>query len=194
MLAIVLETLIDAVMIVNADGVMIQANRKATKLCGQLTQHHSSTQNAMRSTTVSPRGEQHRRYTIPGMMQPLLAALLESYTLFPEQQILPEFELHLADGTPLRVRGQFLDMPQSDADLPYILITIENRQESLHSVAIGEAQRFGFTQRETEVWYLRLIGRSYREISRQLYITENTVRKHVKSVLAKRRVELEALA
>jgi DNA-binding CsgD family transcriptional regulator len=40
---------------------------------------------------------------------------------------------------------------------------------------------------------MRLLGHSYREISTILFITENTVRKHVKSVLAKRRVEFDQL-
>ncbi len=180
---VILETLMDGVMIVNADGEILQANLKATALCDRLLVEESTPKYTHR----------HRTAQLPQAIQSVLDALLESHKLFPGQRILPEFEVYLSDRTPLRIRGQFLDIPRSNSDVPYVLITIENRQESLHSVAIGDAQRFGFTQRETEVWHLRLLGHSYREIATMLFITENTVRKHVKSVLAKRRVELEAL-
>jgi DNA-binding CsgD family transcriptional regulator len=176
LLKALLATLMDAVMVVNAEGQILQANVKAKQLCDRLSQE----------SRPSP---DH----LPTVLQPLFAALLESRCRFPEQGVMPEFELCLNDRTPLRIRGQFLDIPRADSDVPYVLITIENRQESLNSVAIGDAQRFGFTPRETEIWYMRLLGRSYREIANCLYITENTVRKHVKNVLAKRRTEADEL-
>jgi DNA-binding CsgD family transcriptional regulator len=182
LLKVVLATLMDAVMVVDPNGRILQANAKAKQLCDRLSQE------------APPDRDHPGTNNLPTAIQPLFAALLESRTLFPDQRVLPEFELCLSDRTPLRVRGQFLDLPRTDGAIPYVLITIENRQESLNSVAIGDAQRFGFTARETEVWYMRLLGRSYREIATMLFITENTVRKHVKSVLAKRRVEFDELA
>jgi DNA-binding CsgD family transcriptional regulator len=182
LLKVVLATLMDAVMVIDPNGLILQANAKAKQLCDRLRQE------------TQPDRDHPGTNNLPVAIQPLFAALLESRTLFPDQRVLPEFELCLSDRTPLRVRGQFLDLPRTDGDIPYVLITIENRQESLNSVAIGDAQRFGFTARETEVWYMRLLGRSYREIATMLFITENTVRKHVKSVLAKRRVEFDELA
>ncbi len=182
LLKVVLATLMDAVMVVDPNGLILQANAKAKQLCDRLRQESQ------------PDRDHPATSNLPNAIQPLFAALIESRILFPDQRILPEFELCLSDQTPLRVRGQFLDLPRTDGDVPYILITIENRQESLNSVAIGDAQRFGFTARETEVWYMRLLGRSYREIATMLFITENTVRKHVKSILAKRRVERDELA
>jgi DNA-binding CsgD family transcriptional regulator len=180
MFEVILATLMDAVMIVHPDGTVLQANAKAKQLCDRLHQE---------ATSAVPSPGQ-----LPTAIQPLFAALLESRTLFPEQRVLPEFEMHLCDRTPLRIRGQFIDIPRSDGDVPYVLITIENRQESLNSVAIGDAQRFGFTARETEIWHMRLLGQSYRKIATQLFITENTVRKHVKNILAKRRGEIVEIA
>lgn len=180
MLAIVLETLLDAVMIMNHHGEILQANAKAVDICQQLTADHQEC-------------GQGANY-LPAMIQPLFVALLETQCQFPKQSVLPEFQLYLSDGTSLRIRSQFLDIPRSVSEMPYVLMTIENRQESLLRVAIGDAHRFGLTEREAEVWHLRLLGHSYREIAQELYITENTVRKHVKSVLAKRRVELEEIA
>jgi DNA-binding CsgD family transcriptional regulator len=179
LLKVVLATLMDAVMVVSPDGLIRQSNPKARQLCDRLRQ-------AAPTPASTPHPDQ-----LPSPIQPLFAALLESRELFPEQRVVPEFELNLNDRTPLRIRGQFLDIPRPESDVPYILITIENRQESLSSVAIGDAQRFGFTAREREIWHMRLLGHSYREIATTLFITENTVRKHVKSILAKRRIEFD---
>jgi DNA-binding CsgD family transcriptional regulator len=194
LLKALIATLMDAVMVVNAEGQILQANAKAKQLCDRLSQEALS-QAALSQATLSQAANPSlvEPDYLPTILQPLFAALLESRRLFPEQGVMPEFELCLNDRTPLRIRGQFLDIPRADSDVPYVLITIENRQESLNSVAIGDAQRFGFTPRETEIWYMRLLGRSYREIANCLYITENTVRKHVKNVLAKRRVDSDAL-
>ena len=49
-----------------------------------------------------------------------------------------------------------------------------------------DAQRYGLTTRETEVWYLKRAGYGYREISKILFISENAVKKHLKNIYAKR--------
>ncbi|NJM98846.1 MAG: helix-turn-helix transcriptional regulator [Phormidesmis sp. RL_2_1] len=52
---------------------------------------------------------------------------------------------------------------------------------------MSDAALFGLTERETEVWQLRLRGSDYSEISTALWISPNTVKKHVKNILAKQR-------
>jgi DNA-binding CsgD family transcriptional regulator len=182
MLDVILEGLIDGVMILDVQGKILQANLQARSFCRKLL----TGPEAIDQTVADPGLKQ-----LPEAIRSIFKALIESRNLFPNQRLLPEFETHLADHTPLRIRGQFLDLPRSTVDVPYIFITIEDRQQSLQGVAIGDAQRFGLTPREAEVWHLRLLGQSYREIAQALHITENTVRKHIKSILAKRRMELD---
>ncbi|NEQ54048.1 MAG: helix-turn-helix transcriptional regulator, partial [Leptolyngbya sp. SIO3F4] len=66
------------------------------------------------------------------------------------------------------------------------LITLENRQQSLIAIANQEAQRYGLTTRETDVWCLKRMGQSYKEIAKSLFISENTVKKHLKNIYAKK--------
>ena len=66
------------------------------------------------------------------------------------------------------------------------LITLEDRQQSLAVIANQEAQRYGLTTRETDVWCLKRKGSSYKEIAKALFISENTVKKHVKNIYSKR--------
>jgi DNA-binding NarL/FixJ family response regulator len=50
-----------------------------------------------------------------------------------------------------------------------------------------EASAYSLTPREAQIWQLRSEGLSYKAIASELLITENTVKKHVKSILTKRR-------
>ncbi|BAZ07028.1 LuxR family transcriptional regulator [Calothrix sp. NIES-3974] len=67
-----------------------------------------------------------------------------------------------------------------------ILITIENRSESVPNLAVTESQQYQLTLCEAEVWHLYRTNHSYKNIASQLYITINTVKKHMKNIHAKR--------
>jgi DNA-binding CsgD family transcriptional regulator len=54
-----------------------------------------------------------------------------------------------------------------------------------------EAQYFGLTPRESEVWDLRNQGRSRREIADHLYISIDTVKKHLANIQIKRQTYLD---
>ena len=82
-----------------------------------------------------------------------------------------------------RVRVQNIRLAQT----PYLLVVIEDRQQTIRNKALSDAALFGLTQRETEVWQMRLRGSDYGEISTALWISQNTVKKHIKNILAKRR-------
>ena len=66
-----------------------------------------------------------------------------------------------------------------------LLVTIEDCKQSSQSMAITDAHKYGLTDRETEVWLLRRANLSYKEIAAKLYITINTVKKHLKNIYAK---------
>lgn len=67
------------------------------------------------------------------------------------------------------------------------MLILEDRQQAHRRRAIADGNRYGLTPREVDVWELRLQQQSYETIASTLFITENTVKKHVKSILAKRR-------
>lgn len=49
-----------------------------------------------------------------------------------------------------------------------------------------ECAKYGLTPREAEVWILRQQKKSYKQIASELFITVDTVKKHFKSIFAKR--------
>ncbi|MGC1308581.1 MAG: LuxR C-terminal-related transcriptional regulator [Phormidesmis sp.] len=91
-------------------------------------------------------------------------------------------DIILPIGT-VRIRVQNIHLTQT----PYLLIVLEDRQQTLHNKALSDAALLGLTKRETEVWQLKLCGADYNEISTKLWISLNTVKKHIKNIHAKQR-------
>jgi DNA-binding CsgD family transcriptional regulator len=71
---------------------------------------------------------------------------------------------------------------------PYLLVTIEDRNQSTQNLAIADAKKYGLTRRETEIWLLRRANYSYKEIADKLCISINTVKKHLKNIHIKQLV------
>jgi DNA-binding CsgD family transcriptional regulator len=170
LLQAVIEGFIDGILIVNPKGEILESNSRARELC--------------RSELNS---------TLPRPILEVCEALVESQKLFPGQRIIPETET-VINQVNLRVRVRWLnqDLDQLNAPFqgfPYLLVTLEDRQQTLQNVAIADTQKYDLTAREAEIWQLRLQGQSYQSIASELFITQNTVKKHVKNILAKRRDE-----
>ena len=68
----------------------------------------------------------------------------------------------------------------------FILIVIENRNETLQQEMRIEQKKYNLTERETQIWKLRLQRYTYQEIAKCLKISLNTVKFHLKNIYAKR--------
>jgi len=171
LLQAVLEGFMDGVLIVNRQGKILEANSLARKLCQLSTSDQR----------------------VPRQVWQVCKALIESQKLFPGHRIIPELEETMG-GINLRIRVRWWT---SNPDLEnqfegsYLLVTLEDRQEAFRNLMMSSIQRYHLTTREAEVWRMRLQGCSYLAIASALYITQNTVKKHVKSILAKRREQDE---
>jgi len=82
----------------------------------------------------------------------------------------------------IRVRVQWFNVEAQDC----FLVMLEDCVQSAERSAQNEAYRYQLTPRESEVWQLKRSGHTYKAIAQQLYISENTVKKHLKNVYAKR--------
>lgn len=156
------ENFVDGIVIVTVYSQMILSNQTARTLLQDLPEPEPATATWVRQ---------------------LCQSLSESRHRFPHERAIPELELTSRSGTTIRVRAQWL-APQTHSD-QHVLLTLENRSQSFHNLAVADAQKYGLTARETEVWELRRAGFSYRDIATKLYITHNTVKRHVKNILAK---------
>ena len=110
-------------------------------------------------------------------------AALKNQDVLSFQKIGLDAEIILPDLGTVRIRVQNIQLAQT----PYLIVVLEDRQQTIRNQALSDAALFGLTERETEVWQLRLRGADYSEISTTLWISANTVKKHIKSILAKQR-------
>lgn len=170
LLKAIIEGFVDGVLIVTEQGECIHANECGRKICHQFSQWNS------------------QGNSIPQSIWHVCESLIDSRELFPDQRMIIEAAIELSDLATFRVRVRWLELAANESS--YLLVTIEDRNQSTHNAAIAEAKKYGLTPREAEVWLLRRANYSYKEIAAKLYITLNTVKKHMKSVYAKQQGNL----
>lgn len=167
----VMESLIDGILLLTDQGELLFANGCAQRICQQLSE--TLTENlALRSCAV------------PRQVWRSCQALIKGQQEFPEHTIIIEDEIKTEEALAIRLRAQWLEL--NSVERPCLLVTLEDRQQSAQYKAIAEAQRYGLTARETQVWMLKQAGHTYKAISHQLHIAEDTVKKHIKSIHSKR--------
>lgn len=171
LLQAIIERFVDGVLIVTENGECIYANDCARRVCQQLS----------RSPLQSN--------SLPQPIWQVCESLCASRQLFPDRKIILESEVDLENSATFRTRARWLDLGENNN--PYIMVTIEDRSQSTQNQAISEANKYGLTPREAEVWLLRRANYSYKEIAQRLYITLNTVKKHMKNVYAKQQQNFE---
>jgi len=161
----VMEGLIDGVMIITAKGELIYANCHALQICQQFIPNLV------------------KKEAIPQAVWRCCQAVIDSRNLFPQQSLTIEDEISSPMST-IRIRVRWLtveNLPQS-----CLLVTLEDQSQSAQYRAIAESVKYGLTARETDVWRLKRAGCSYKEIAAQLFLAENTVKKHIKNIHVKR--------
>ncbi|MEO0824988.1 MAG: LuxR C-terminal-related transcriptional regulator [Cyanobacteria bacterium J06639_16] len=174
LLSAMLEALSDGILMISPGGELLHANCCAVQLCRQL---------------ISTQGDLP---ILPPAIWRICESLIESRSLFPNQIFVIEDEIRGIGSTLIRIRVQWIDIDA--VDHPCLLVTLEDRNQSAKTAALAEAQRYQLTQRETEVWLLRRAKYNYEEIADQLFISINTVKKHLKSIYAKRNQALDCEA
>ena len=185
----IFESMMQGVLILNDQREIIQANRRGQELCKLLGgmgngMDSNSTRQRNKSQNSTVQNSAASNDSIPEAIWNVCRALLSSRQEFPEYQVIPEEELEMSDATHLKIYAQWLDWSESDTS--YMLVTLEDRSEMLRNLARWDARRYDLTAREAEVWMLRCQEYSYDEIADELYISRNTVKKHLKSINFKR--------
>jgi len=167
----VLEGLEDGILIVNRIGKLIHANASAHLICNQLNPESS-----------------HSNFVPPVIWQ-LCQSLLDNQNSLSDKLIMLSDEIVLNQSTIFRVRVRLVNL--EGFQIPDFLVTIENRYESQKNIAIAEIQKYDLTPRESEIWCLYRNNYRYKDIAAKLFITINTVKKHMKNINAKRQAFLD---
>ncbi|MBW4560063.1 MAG: helix-turn-helix transcriptional regulator [Mojavia pulchra JT2-VF2] len=165
LLKAMIESFADGILILSTESELVHANEYARYICRQLMPKEAASN------------------AVPQEIWRVCQSLIESRELFPEEKIIIESEIERDSTVKLRIRARWLQMGASQYN--FLLVTIEDCYQYSQSLAIADAKKYHLTNRETEVWLLRRANLSYREIANRLYITINTVKKHLKNIHAK---------
>lgn len=166
----VIEGLQDGILLLSETGELIYTNTSAYNILSQLNQDTSN------STFIPP------------AIWRLCKTLIDG-GYYPNKIILLSHEIVVDRSKTFRVRARWVNLNRFNRRC--LLVIIENKCESLKNIALAEVRKYDFTPREAEIWYLYRAKHSYKEIAAQLYITVNTVKKHMKNIHAKRQALLD---
>lgn len=158
----IIENIEDGILILTETGEVVHSNASAYSICNQIEQC-SINQNSITSLIRN-------------------LCKLSSINQTKNQTIWLE-DIFVDGSAMFRLRVRWLNLEFTKQ--PYLLVTIENRYETLKNAALSEANKYHLTQRETEIWSLYRATSSYKQIANKLYITVNTVKKHIKNIRAK---------
>ncbi len=164
----VMEGFLDGVMILTPQGEIFHINQRALELCNLL------------GTDDCQKAE-----SLPPCLWAVCEQLIEGRDIFPDHNLVLTQTLDCIERRSVRVRVQWLAL-EAEATL-FLLVILEDQTEIAKAAAMLDSVRFGLTSREVEVWMLRSINYSYEEIAAELFITLNTVKRHLKSIYAKRK-------
>jgi DNA-binding CsgD family transcriptional regulator len=160
----ILEGFIDGILIITEAGELLHANQSAKQICQQLS---------------------NGKTYLPEEIWQVCQSLIESKTLFPGEKIVLESEINPNNSGHFRLRVRWFKLEQIARDC--LLVTIEDKHQSLREIVSRDIHQYDLTPREAEVWLLYRANYSYKEIAEKLYITINTVKKHMKNIHAKRK-------
>jgi len=152
-------------LVLSQQGEWIYANECARQICQQL------------SPGKTPSN------SVPQVIWQVCESLRDRLELLCDQEAIIGNEIKSNNSVNFRVRVRWLVL--EDSAHPLILVTIEDQHQTRKMQAIADAKKYGLTRRETEVWSLHQSRLSYKEIADRLYITLNTVKKHIKNIYAK---------
>lgn len=162
----VLEGFMDGFMILTEQGEILHTNNPARQMLKQMNQ------------------DEMHPYRMHREIQRVCKAAIAGCDIYPNRAVVIESEIAMDQQGSIRIRAQWLKLDAFKQ--PLVLVTLEDQRRSAQRLAIAEAQRYGLTAREVEIWQLRRANYSYKEIAAELFITLNTVKKHLKNINAKR--------
>jgi Bacterial regulatory proteins, luxR family len=167
MLTSVLEGFINGILILNTQGEVVYTNSSAQRICQQLN-------------------PQNR---VPPEVWRACEALIESRELYDDRLII-ESEISVSQLQSYRVQVQWLEL-DGFTEL-CLLVRLEDQQQAMQGWTIAEAKKYGLTPREREVLFLKRCNLSRKEIADRLYITIDTVKKHLGNIQTKRQSTQES--
>ena len=190
-----LSSWVDGVMILSTHGHVIHCNAAAQHMCDRLLAQEHRVPSTYRFTSASA---PMPLSSLPQELGQLCKPLIKGGQLDPGLTAL-ETELNFENNLCIRVRVTRLDLDVHQSHVhqsqentpstqPYLLIILEDRYQSIRTLAATEIQHYGLTPRQADVWRLHRLGYSRQAIAQELFIALDTVKKHLRESRIKQRL------
>lgn len=168
----VVESLVDGVLLITVQGEWVYGNHNAHRIC----QH------------INP--EKPISGCVPEPIRQICQTFLKNHNQLNHSTQL-ESEMML-DQVLYRVRVRWFQREEihTPFNTPLLIVTLEDCYQAARNRAIAEAEAFNLTERQADVWLLHRTGCTYREIATRLFVTINTVKRHMKDIHAKQRLKI----
>ncbi|MBD2101792.1 helix-turn-helix transcriptional regulator [Leptolyngbya sp. FACHB-261] len=166
----ILEGFNHGILIVTRQGCVVYANTLAQQICQQLQS----------CAAADP--------SIPNLIWYTCECLIQAQADYKGKRVIVDHSITPAQKLTVRITARWLEVKSAQiqpAEEAAILVILESNIPADAAVIWAVPPAYGLTPREAEVWALARAGRTYRQIAEQLFISLNTVKKHMKSALAK---------
>ncbi|EKQ67805.1 response regulator containing a CheY-like receiver domain and an HTH DNA-binding domain [Leptolyngbyaceae cyanobacterium JSC-12] len=165
LLQTIIESLVDGILLVTVQGRWVYGNYNAQRICQQLNS-----------------GKFISDYVPTAIRRVCQTFLHYCSQRSPNAQLEAETAFNQVH---YRVRVRWFQPEEQNLSL--LLVTLEDCNQAARNRAIAEVQQFNLTERQADVWLLYRAGYTYQEIATQLFVTINTVKRHMKNIYAKQR-------
>jgi hypothetical protein len=162
-----LTKLTNGILIVTEGQQLLYANECACRILRQIYQERSS-------------GE-----GIPREISYLCNSIANIPRQFPGQHWITKTKICINSSVTFSVTARYMRLDSLGQHC--VVLEMKDQYQLVKNIALEEAQTYGLTDRETEIWLLQRANYSYKQIASELFIAQNTVKKHMQNIHLKQK-------
>jgi DNA-binding CsgD family transcriptional regulator len=162
-----LTRLTNGILIITEGKRLLYANECACRILRQISQARPSTDG------------------IPREISYLCNSIAEVPHQFPGQHWIMKTKICINSSVTFSVTARYMRLDTLGRYC--IVLELRDQYQLVKNVALEEAQKYGLTDRETEIWLLQRASYTYKQIASELFIAPNTVKKHMQNIHLKQK-------
>ncbi|EKU97508.1 response regulator containing a CheY-like receiver domain and an HTH DNA-binding domain [Leptolyngbya sp. PCC 7375] len=167
-----LTKLTNGVLIITEGIKLLYANECACRLLRQINRDRQS-----------PRA-------VPNEINYLCKSIAEVHRQFPGQHWIMKTKICINNSINFTVTARYMKIETLGKHC--IVLEMRDHYQLIKNIAIEEANQYGLTERETEIWLLQRANYTYKQIASELFIAPNTVKKHMQNIHLKQKANADA--
>ncbi len=166
-----LTKLTNGVLIITEGKKLLYANECACRLLRQISRDRQSPE------------------TIPKEISYLCKSISEAHRQFTGQHWVMKTKICISSSVNFSVTARYMKLETLGRHC--IVLEMRDHYQLIKNIAIEEANEYGLTERETEIWLLQRANYTYKQIASELFIAPNTVKKHMQNIHLKQKANAD---